>query len=426
MLVDHGALFPLLDVLGHNAHWLSPREQPIWSAVVQCWEENMPPTVEAVATRCSVEAGYIQAIANQWNEPDSRKVLYHADELKKMGMLADLRSVGRDLAGSQDPQAVGTAVEWAMARLMGVQANQTSRSGDAHAVGESAWAELEASDIQNTPTGLKWFDDLTGGIWPGMNYWIAGAYKQGKTTLMRNIVLNAAQNGVACDAFCAEGSREMFALDCQAMLATQLLLRWGERERDKLRLSGLFLRRAWRKGNATFTPKEFQAIKEAREVWNTLNVRVWDTVDGIRNLVTLRHRVQQSKFEFGSLVHWLDYSQLFGEGNTLFERQSQTAKMAQEIAQAEGVAVCVLTQRNEQAIQSSGGYSVGVKGGGDASAAADFLLVPSIDHDKDEFYHLTLKHSRHTMPGKGTHIINRSSGLIMDQWFKAETKPIYL
>lgn len=387
--------------------------------MVQCYQENIPPTVEAVASRSEVEHGYVQAVANQWNDDDSRKVIYHSAELKKLGMLSDLRNVGRDLSGLDDPAAVGTAIEYSMARLSGVAANQTNRSGDAHSVGESAWAELESENHTEIKTGIEWFDELAGGLWPGMNYWIVGAYKTGKTTLMRNIILDIAENGVACDVFCAEGSREMFALDCQAMIATRLLCERGELNQSKLRLSGLFLRRAWRRRDAVFTAQEHKALKDAREVWNTLNIRVWDTVDGIRNLVTLRHRIQQSRFEFGSIVHWLDYSQLFGEDGTIYERQSNTAKTVQEIAQAENVAVCVLAQRNESAIGGGGeSYSVGVKGGGDASAAADFLLLPTIDHELDNVFHVRLKHSRHTGLGEGTHIINRSSGLILDRWFK--------
>ena len=426
VLVDHGALFPLLDVLGQNVRWFSPKESRIWAGVLQCHEENLPPTVEAVALRCDAEPGYVQAVANQWSEEDGKRVLYYADELKQLGMLADLRSLGRELSALDEPTAIPTAIEYATARLSGVLASQTARQGDAYSVGEAAWEELESKEITCFPTGLQWFDDLTGGIWPGFNYWIVGAYKKGKTTLMRNMILNIAESGVPCDAYCAEGSREMFALDCQAMIATRLLCERGERTPRNLRLSGLFLRRVWRKRAAILRREELEAINEAREIWNGLNVRVWDTVDGIRNLATLRHRVQQSKCEYGSFVHWLDYSQLFGEGKTLFERQSKTALAAQEIAQSQGVAVCILAQRNEASISGSDGYSVGVKGGGDASAAADFLLVPDIDHELESVFHVKLKHSRHTGLGQGQHTINGSSGLILDRWLHIEPREIYL
>ena len=417
VLVDHGALFPLLDILGTSAHWFPPADAPIWSAIAQCARENLPPTLEAVAGRSNGNLGYLQSLANQWNDEDSAKVLYHAGELKRLGVLAELRSVGRDLAAAVEPDAAEEIIAYAVARLSGVMAQQTNRAGDAHSVGEAAWAILEATAGDGIPTGIKWFDELTGGIWPGFNYWVAGAYKSGKSTLMRNIVLNIATAGVACDVFCAEGSREMFALDCQAMLAPQRLCEQGERSLRLLRLSGLFLRRAWRRQLAVFTKAEIDAIQAAREQWNTLNIRIWDTADGIRNLATLRHRIQQSKFEFGSRVHFLDYSQLFGSRGTLFERQSATALAVQEISSGEDVAVWTLTQRNESAIGGGDAYSAGVKGGGDAAAAADFLLMPMIDQDAENMYRLKLKHSRHTSTADGTHVIDRHSGLLLDRWF---------
>jgi len=212
----------------------------------------------------------------------------------------------------------------------------------------------------------------------------------------------------------------MFALDCQAMLATRILAEQGV-PRDRFRLSGLFLRRTWRTERATLSKAEFEAIKEAREAWNTLNVRVWDTIDGIRNLATLRHQIQKSKFEYGSLVHFLDYSQLFGDENlTLYERQSRTALVTQQIAQNEKVALVILSQRNEEAVKSGGGYSPGVKGGGDAAAAADFLFIPQIDQDMPSVFRIILKHSRHTGRGQGAHVIDKESGLLLDQWHRTQ------
>ena len=64
ILVDHGAVFPVLDVLSNGLHWFTPKQAQVWAGVLQCVEEGIPPTVEAVQTRCGVD-GYVQAIANQ-------------------------------------------------------------------------------------------------------------------------------------------------------------------------------------------------------------------------------------------------------------------------------------------------------------------------------------------------------------------------
>ena len=81
------------------------------------------------------------------------------------------------------------------------------------------------------------------------------------------------------------------------------------------------------------------------------------------------------------------------------------------------IAFCMLNQKNEEGVRGSGeSYSPNVKGGGDAAAAADFLLIPKIDKDVPNAMNLELKLSRHTRTGNGTHIIAPSSGLILDKY----------
>lgn len=417
ILVDHGAAFPVVDVLGHGLHWFPRKQAEVWRGVLQCLDENVPPSVEAVSTRCSAD-GYVQSIANQWTDEDNRNVVYNARELRRIGSLAEFRRVGREILKETDPANVTAAIEYVDNRLSGILSMASRREGDAAAVSTSAWAKIDQFQGQGVPTGLDWFDAATGGLWPGMNYWIVGNYKAGKTTVMRNLVLYALEQGHAVDVYCAEGSREMFTLDCQAMTATRLLCEDGEHNRRKLRLSGLVILRSWHDRDRAFIEIEVEAIQQARELWDGYNVRVWDTSDGIRNLATLKNRVRKSKFDHGSLLHWCDYSQLFGSGKTLFERQSATAKAVQEIATNEDVVVGMLSQRNEAGISGgSDAYSAHVKGGGDASAAADFMLMPRIDPDTKDSIEVKLKFSRHTGTGYGKHILDPASGLILDRWF---------
>jgi len=417
VLVDSGAVFPVLDTLGRGLHWFPPQTAPVWRAVLQCIDENTPPTVEAVSLRCNGQRGYVQTIANQWNDEDNRNVVYNATELRRLGGVAELRRIGREIAEVSDHNDVLASVEYAQARLSGILAETANRKADGKVVSDVAWQKIENFTEKPILTGLQWFDEITGGLWPGMNTWVVGNYKAGKTSLMRNCLLNALQAGHAVDAFCAEGSREMFALSCQAMMATKLMLEAGASARG-LRLSGLFIMRVWRDNLAILTKQELDAINEAREIWDGYNVRVWDTADGIRNLATLHHCIQKSRVEHGSLMHWCDYSQLFGSGETIYDRQSKTALKVQEIATSENVAVVMIAQRNESAIRGGDSYSSGVKGGGDANAAADFELMPSIDEAMPDILHVKLKYSRWTGTGSGDHAMIGASRLIADERFK--------
>lgn len=417
ILVDHGAVFPVMDVLGQGVHWFPKRQAQVWVAILQCVEEGMPPTIEAVATR-GADAGYTQSIANQWDDESNRNVVYHAEELRRIGALMELRKVGKEILQVTAPSDVLAGVEYATNRLSGVLAATTRRKGDAKSVSQSAWDRLEQfSNSAAISTGLDWFDKVAGGLWTGMNYWIVAPYKHFKTSLMRNIILHVLAHGHAVDVYCAEGSREMFTLDCQAMIATRLLCELGIPHKD-LRLSGLFLLHRWRNNDAVFIKQELDAVRAARGIWEKYNVRVWDTADGIRNLAVFRNRVQKSKFDHGSLIHWADYSQLFGGGGTIYERQSTTALAVQTIATNENVMVGMLAQRNESSIISGSGYSAGVKGGGDASAAADFMLTSQIDKTVPDVVNVQLKFSRHTGLCGGNHVVNPSSGLILDKWVR--------
>jgi hypothetical protein len=387
--------------------------------------EKVPCSVEAVALRSDVDRGYIQAIANGFNTEDNALITYNAQELRTVGTLAQVRAIGREASKFAQPADVTAYIEYLANRLHGVLSIATNRSGDAASVSGEAWQHMESGDQRGVLSGVGWLDDLTGGFWPGMNWWWVGAYKMGKSSAMRNCVLASLDTGHSVDVFCAEGSRELFALDMIAMIATQLLCERNGWRLGDMHLSGHFIRRVWRTGAAVLRHEELEAIREARAVWDGYDCRVWDTVDGIRDLATLRHRVQRSRLEYGTEVIWYDYSQLAGREGTLYERQSRMALTMQELAAEENIAVCVLAQQNEAKIRDSSGYSAGVKGGGDAAAAADFVVFPRRDLELDYRFYVELKFSRHTGLQKGAHVIDKYSGLFLDTWFDKDGRRLH-
>jgi replicative DNA helicase len=226
ILTDHGAYYPVIDTLSPDVTLWSPQTRSVWKAIIGCVEADTLPTTEAVKLRLNgnTTPEYLNKLSRLWNDEDNAKVIYHAEQMKQVGLLAKLRAVGRELSATEDVNELNEAIERADVGLSAITAFNTDRKADAESVLNSAWAEVEAFDGQGIPTGLKWFDRLTGGIWPGFNYWINAAYKSGKSSLMRNIALNVAQKDHPVDIFAAEGSRETFVLDCIAMLATGLML----------------------------------------------------------------------------------------------------------------------------------------------------------------------------------------------------------
>ena len=411
VLVDEAAIWSIKELIGPNSHWFPAQEGMVWKAVLQCVDENTLPTVEAVGLRLNGNnsPSYLRSLAGKYSVDDNRRLVYNAEQLRDMGIVAQLQSFGQQLSKLDKIADIPQAVEQVSTELTGIMAKRGSRQSDSEVVSDVAWkAVLEYKEV-GIPTGLKWFDALVGGLWQGMNYWVAAAYKQGKSTLLRNCVLEAAKHNHPVGVFCAEGTRELFALDCQAMLATETLISQGLTG-DKLRLNGLFIKRHyWNTG--VFSKQELDAMSEARQIWNGLPIHIWDSKDCIRAHSTLRYLVKRGRLAHGITSYWADYSQLFGEGK-IYDRQSATALLVQDIAQTENVAMCLLAQLNEEGVRGAGGYSANVKGGGDAAAAADFMFVPTIDPDEPGVLTVSLKHSRHTKTASGRHFIEPSSGLM--------------
>lgn len=419
ILGDDGAIFPIMEVLHHNAHWFAPKLRPIYSAALSCVNEGVPPSVETIAPRVIGAMGvdYLRTVAAQFNDDDNSRIVYIAEELREIGVLVKVKQLGKQLNEVGTPEDVKAAASEAVSNLNGLFADHAGRESDALAVDAAAWAMVEQFKGNGIPTGLGWFDVTAGGLWPGMNYWIVAAYKSGKSTVMRNMVLNAAKNGYPVSVMAAEGTREKFVLDCQSMLATSYLREI--KYTGKMSLSGLFIMRSWTRhfNDPQYTPQEYEAILWAREQWKILPITVYDTRDGIRDLHTMQYMIKRDKLKRGTSAVFIDYSQLLGEGKTLYDRQSKTALAVQDTATNEMVSMVVLAQQNESQIRDGGNnYSAGVKGGGDASSAADFLFIPSIDPEQgdDTFkvLNIELKFSRHTGTGKGSHYFYPASGLI--------------
>lgn len=418
VLTDDGAILAIQDIIGGHAEWFPPKDRPIWRAIQGCMEANVPPTLEAVTQRLSESNGYVKTVAGLFNDDDNRRLVYNAEQLRGIGVLAEVWRSGKELQELSEPDEVEAEIGKVTSALGGLLAKKSNRKPDAVTVSDAAWQTVNNQGGSGIPTGLKWFDRVMGGMWPGMNYVMPAPYKSGKTTLCRNIILTAAQAGHPVGMFCAEGSRELFTLDCQAMLATEIIYRDDPISRH--RLSGLFIKRYyWRPG--IFTSQELDAVHKARDIWNELPIEIWDTKDGIRDLVTLRYLIKRAKMTNGTEVFWGDYLGLFGQGKT-FERTEAVAHTIQEITENDNVFFGMLAQQNEDQIRSSGrSHSPGIKGGGDPAAAADCVLIPSIDREDPDYLKVLLKLSRHSPDGiEEYHKVIPACGLLLDKFGRVE------
>jgi hypothetical protein len=416
ILSDPGAYFAVADEIGGNSGWFPPGDRAIWNAVVEA-AVNGPPTPEQVVLKTGGVVGLdrLTMLAVSVDLNASAMLPHNTRAMKEVGQLAAMRQIGQRLSKVSDPAQVLEEIGNADRELSRIAAVRKSRSSDAKTLSEDAF-KFSGRLVK---TGMQWYDDLTGGLWTGKNHWIVAAYKSGKTTIARNWALHALRNSVGVSFFTAEEGREALTLDFITMIAADSILKAQTGRKMQTGLSSTKVIRSYLEPeNVQLTSVEQEAIAYGREVWDGLNVRVYDQLDGITDLITLRHLIRSDKMNHGIDAAFFDYSQLFGSGQTIFERQSTTSLFFQAIAQTEDIAVVVLAQKSEEGVRQKNDYSPHVKGGGDAPAAADFMVIPSIDEDMYGVITVKLHLARRTPKGEFTHTIDVNSGLLADAYFQ--------
>jgi hypothetical protein len=340
-----------------------------------------------------------------------------------------MRDIGQALAGLTDPGRVEEIMNFVELALAEVAANKSKRPGDAKSISDKAW-EFTGEVFE---TGMEWFDKHAGGFWTGRITWFPARYKGGKSTLMRNIVLHMLRSGVPCEVFLAEGSQEQFARDIQVMIAVDLMFQSGMSPRDivlsadRVALSILHKRADIKpKYPVVLTQQEKDALKMARQEFETFPLRAWDVQDGIDDLITAAYVTKQGKMEQGTKVVFFDYAQLFRVRGTqgIYESATANAIFLQKLAAKENVSVVVLAQKNEAGVRQTGKendeYTDNVSGGGAAGATADYTIVPEIipqENDIISIMKTRLTRSRHTRPAFGVHSIHPGSGMFVDDHF---------
>ena len=140
--------------------------------------------------------------------------------------------------------------------------------------------------------------------------------------------------------------------------------------------------------------------------------------------------VKRDKAMYGLDVLFVDYMQLCdAPGKSEHEQTAYLAKSFQKLALREDITAVVLAQKNEDSIKNGvKSYSPGVKGGGDAAATADFMLVTSYKQDdaqNDKQLKVKMQLSRHGVGGNDTENIfdiHPASGLFLESSWIAHIK----
>lgn len=262
------------------------------------------------------------------------------------------------------------------------------------------------------PTGIAFLDNAIGGLRQERMLVLAGAYKSRKTTLMLNWLLKAWRAGKRPAVLSWENTITMTMMQLVAMIAVEWLLKDGRvpytADAPAYWISADRLMQAGR-GYKTWSALKVEAIDYARAELKRIGdgIRFYDRSSGGGNLSDLnsaRAVLRRDMRLYGGDVYGFDHQGLIDAEGEVFEHTRSVSKYLQGLSRLtdpHSISLIVLAQLNENAIANSSGYSAGVKGGGDTSANADYVLRTTpikLSGTEDKYYddriELQVKHNR--------------------------------
>jgi len=292
---------------------------------------------------------------------------------------------------------------------------------------------LMQNPIPARSTGIGWLDDLTGGYLPANLWWIVGAYKSRKTTVLLNMALGAALSGEKPAILSREMTQEQVYWQLVSMLAVGLLKQRGfsntvHTTQDGNRiplmaLSPVGLMLAYN-GYKRWPAEKVRAIDDAIDLYQSLPLRVYDSKPEHGNLSTiqtLEDCVLYDLEKFGGTLFYADYIQLFstpGEMNTA-QSEELKANTVQNICKRRDTTIVCVAQQNEAGVRGEGGYSPNVAGGGAVPKTANALITTkykATEDSADSELTLTMKLARNAASRTNeTFAIHPATGLIDGQ-----------
>ena len=419
LLNDPDALVMVADALPEARYFADARCAAVYRAMQDLAQQTVPPNPATVADALGVDLGQIQALATGYSAKDAREVVYLAELVGREGqrrLLQEALREATELAAMPTDDVAGMAFT-AMQMVAGTSAELSNRRDPAVAeVGKQLDLQVaeaaRGGGLLGAATRLPWLNDKTGGMTPATVWVIAGPYKAGrKTTLARNLVIDACRAGAAVDFFALEGNRVSTYAGLWAMLATDRLLKW--QLPDEAHLSDTFIMRGMR------SEMQATALAEARRELEDFRLFLYDGRDGIGTAERIAVKLRRDQMLRGVSVMVVDYLQLLGSGK-LFDRLESSTHAMQRLIVEQEVCGILIAQLNESTIwqmraDSEDSYSPGIKGGGDPAAAADYLFRTLISQSDPTDLRIELKLARHSRLGYCNVRLNEQAGWIVRQ-----------
>lgn len=299
----------------------------------------------------------------------------------------------------------------------------------------AATEQMRSPLVARASTGLAAWDEAVGGIGEGDLFAVAAADKMRKTTFVLNALVRMAQRGESVAILMLESTRMAVASQLIAMLGTawldeQRLLIGGQLGALPYATVGLpsgFLRTY---GSAAFNQLQRQAAEAGVERFKQLGnrLRVYDASPAggsLSDLASIQRVVDYELQRHAPRVIAIDNVQAISARGTDYERMITVVPELERMARRNGVALIVISQLNQSAIEAGPTtYSVGARGGAVLDANADYVWTLRYNIaaagrilDRDELF-VRLHKTRYGQPAEGIVRINPPSGWILvdGQW----------
>lgn len=361
----------------------------LWQAVLKLRIEGKPLHQSTILEACQggVDSAWLtQRIALYSELVDGAVFNANLENVIKYGERARIRDslteATTDIDNGGDPDDITTRL---MTRL--AQNNSAQIVDEIAADNGADFATYMQGSSENlVKTHVPVLDGWLGGIGEDDVLAIVGPYKMRKSTLMRIIAYNIVNAGGSVAILMLESTRRMVVAQFVAMYAVEWLYRnglydsmdqWGQ---PLCWISGKDLVRI-REGYRKWDKRKVQAVDYGIQRYRELGtrLRIYDkgrTTGALSNLASVKRVIMRDKHLYEPQLVAVDHLQRINEPGNDYEVMFTASRTLETMARHEKIAMCLLSQVSEQEIKSGQkSHSPGVKGGGDLSAAVDYLFT---------------------------------------------------
>lgn len=324
MLLDSFAI-EAADSLLKAEDFYHEQHREIYSKILATYRRGDPVDLVAIASQ-GVDAGYIAQLAD--STPTAANAEFYAQEVAKYSRLRQTiqvayKALQRAQEQDADPDEIlDSLTKEASLLSAGGTKEIVSLFGAAAEEAERIFA-LKEDDANHTRTGFYDLDRaLGGGLWPGELTILAARPAMGKTSLMRQIAYNNAQEGRASLTFSLEMTKESLGL---TLLTGQAGVNFQLLRAKKIK------------------PDDWDRVfKRALEA---ADLPAWVDDSPRMSTADIRSRCRQVKAKKGLDLVLIDYLQLIkGKGNTRNEELQEISYDLKALAKELKIPVVALSQ----------------------------------------------------------------------------------